>query len=234
MSIKKLFFATCLLMGGILWAAPHYPATQGYVTDSAHILDDNSRQTLESQLAAFEQATSNEIAVVTVPSLEGEDIESYANGLFSQWKIGKKGRDNGVLLLVAPTERKMRIEVGYGLESILPDGRAGEIIRENITPEFRQGNYSGGIVAGVDAIQKTIQGTYTSTGAHDSPVDSAALLFALIFLFFVLPYLLKVNLWHHYGYSSYPPSFGGGFGGGGSFGGFGGGSSGGGGASGGW
>src|SRR2546430_4392626 len=109
-------FAICLLPSAMLWAVPHYPSPQGYVTDAAGVLDPSSKAQLESHLAEFERQTSNEIAVATVPSLEGETIETYAVELFKRWGVGKKGKDNGILLLVAPNDRKVRIEVGYGLE----------------------------------------------------------------------------------------------------------------------
>src|SRR6185295_16176706 len=117
------------------------------------VLDPASKQSLEQQLSEFEHSTSNEIAVVTVPSLEGDTIEDYAVRLFKEWGIGKKGKDNGILILVAPNERKVRMEVGYGLEPQLTDGMAGQIIRENMTPYFRQAQYGQGIIAAIEAIK---------------------------------------------------------------------------------
>jgi len=140
-----------------LSAAVHYPSPTGYVTDAANILDASSRQTLEQQLSDFEKQTSIEIAVATVPSLEGETVEDYAVALFKQWGVGKKGKDNGVLLLIAPNERKMRIEVGYGLEGKLNDGLCGQIIRDQITPEFKIGHYGLGIAHGVDTIVQVLR-----------------------------------------------------------------------------
>ena len=93
-------------------------------------------------LRDVEQQTTAEIAVVTVPSLDGMTVEEYASRLFKAWGIGKKGRDNGVLVLVAPTEHKMRIEVGYGLEAVLPDGLAGQIVRTECLPRFKEGDYA--------------------------------------------------------------------------------------------
>ena len=125
-----------------------FPKSQGSVTDVAGVLHGSSRTEIESLLRAAEQQTTVEIALVTVPSLEGLTVENYANKLFKQWAIGKKGKDNGVLILVAPTERKMRIEVGYGLEPILPDGLAGEVIRTDFLPRFAKNDYTGGILQG--------------------------------------------------------------------------------------
>src|SRR5205814_7168110 len=103
------------------------PKPSSYVSDFAGVIDAQTRQQLESVLAELEQKTSAEVAVVTVRGLEGRDIEGYANDLFTAWGIGKKGKDNGVLFLISPQDRKMRIEVGYGLEGILPDGAVGRI-----------------------------------------------------------------------------------------------------------
>jgi len=129
-----------------------FPSQQGYVTDSAGILSAEVRSALEQQLFTYEQQTSNEIAVVTISSLSGESLEDYSVRLFEQWKIGKSGKDNGVLLLVSFEDRLVRIEVGYGLESVLTDGECGMIIRTVIAPKFRNNDYDGGIRDGVQAI----------------------------------------------------------------------------------
>src|SRR5687768_7244828 len=109
------------------WAA--LPKMEGPVNDLAGVLAPEAEQAIKSRIRAVEAATTAEIAVVTVRSLEGETVETYANRLFNQWGIGKKGKDNGVLILAAIEDRKIRIEVGYGLEGTLPDGRCGQIIR---------------------------------------------------------------------------------------------------------
>jgi len=146
------------LLNTFAWAVPNYPKPQGYVTDAANVLDAAARQQLESQLATFKKSTSIEIAVVTVPSLEGETVETYANGLFSQWGIGKKNKNNGLLILVAPTEHKTRIEVGYGLEPVLTDGQAGEIIREQMIPRFKEGDYGQGVIGSVSVLEGILTG----------------------------------------------------------------------------
>jgi uncharacterized protein len=138
------------LMGVRLIAA--FPKPAGYVNDAAGILDANTRAELDALARETEQATTAEIAIVTVQSLDGMTVEEYASRLFGEWGIGKKATDNGVLLLVAPNEREMRIEVGYGLEPILPDGLAGEIIRTELLPHFRDGNFSAGILQGARRI----------------------------------------------------------------------------------
>jgi uncharacterized protein len=229
--ISALFAALCSLP---LAAVPHYPSPQGYVTDAANVIDVASKQSLEQQLSDFERQTSIEIAVATVPSLEGETVEDYAVGLFKQWGVGKKGKDNGVLLLVAPNDRKVRIEVGYGLEEKLPDGLSGQIIREDILPPFRQNNIPVGIDAGVVSIIKVLGGQTLSPPADSSPAFPLRDVLLLIFMLALILMRMRIGFLGMGGYGSYG-SFGGGFGGGGGgFGGFGGGSSGGGGASGGW
>jgi uncharacterized protein len=134
------------------------PAPGGYVNDFASVLDDSAEQYLEGFLEALERDTTAEVIVVTVASLEGGTIEEYAVTLFAEWGLGQKADDNGVLLLVAPENRAVRIEVGYGLEPILPDGLAGEIIRTEIVPEFRAGNIPRGIGRGLDRISRILRG----------------------------------------------------------------------------
>ncbi|MFI5314828.1 MAG: TPM domain-containing protein [Myxococcota bacterium] len=128
------------------------------MVDRAGVLSPGTRQSLEQSLAAFEKKTGHQIVVHTTPSLEGLPIEDYSMQVAQAWKIGQKGLDNGVILTVAPNERKLRIEVGYGLEGVLPDAVAARIIREQITPEFRAGHMEAGVVAGVRAIEAVTEG----------------------------------------------------------------------------
>ena len=130
-------------------AEQQLPKPGGRITDLANVIDAATEAELDSRIDQIEQKTSHEIAVVTVPSLGGTTVEDYAVRLFKEWGIGQAKQDNGVLVLVAPNEREMRIEVGYGLEGILPDGLAGEIIRDNFIPRFRDNDYNGGIRDGV-------------------------------------------------------------------------------------
>ena len=145
----------------LLWAtsavAQTLPNPAGRVTDLANIIDAATERELDRQLDALEQKTSSEIAVVTVPSLDGVPVDDYAVRLFKEWGIGQAKSDNGVLVLVAPNEREMRIEVGYGLEGILPDGLARHIIRENFTPRFRENDYNGGIRDGVARVIEVVE-----------------------------------------------------------------------------
>ena len=129
-----------------------FPQPQGRVNDFAAVLDEGAKTKLTSIISEAEATGSTEIAVVTVPSLDGMTVEEYAHKLFAAWGIGKKGVDNGVLVLVAPKDRTMRIEVGYGLEPVLPDSLAGSIIRSEFTPAFKEGDYQTGILKGVSRV----------------------------------------------------------------------------------
>jgi uncharacterized protein len=145
--IALLAGCICLLASMCVWASmPAKP--QGWVSDFAGILAEDTRAQISSLCDEVKKSTGAEIAVVTVSSLEGMSVEEYAVRLFKQWGIGEKEKDNGVLFLIAPNERKTRIEVGYGLEPVITDGRAGEIIRETVIPFFKTGDYNQGILQG--------------------------------------------------------------------------------------
>jgi uncharacterized protein len=128
--------------------------------DLAHVLPADVAASLTHDLEAHETKTSNQVAVLILPSLEGEPLESFSHRVGTTWKLGQKGTENGVLLLIVLRERKVRIEVGYGLEGTLTDLRSAHIIRQEIVPRFRSGDLPGGIAAGVHAILGTIEGTY--------------------------------------------------------------------------
>jgi uncharacterized protein len=151
-----LFFA---LFACLRAFAADVPYLSGRVVDNAEILGKDTKQKLAAQLKAHEQETTNQIAVLTVPSLEGESVESYAEQVFNNWKLGQKGKDNGVLVLVAPNERRMRIEVGYGLEGTLTDVAASRIIRNVMTPRFKEGNFDAGVAEGVQAVIGQLTGS---------------------------------------------------------------------------
>lgn len=129
-----------------------FPPLTGRIVDQANIIPQQTREALEPKLAELEQKSGIQLVVATVNSLEGQEIEPYANELFRFWKLGEKARNNGVLLVVAPKERRVRIEVGYGLEGTLTDALSAVIIANAITPRFKAGDYSGGITRGVDDI----------------------------------------------------------------------------------
>jgi len=135
-----------------------FPAPAGYVNDFAGIL--NNTQILAQQISQFEQETSNEISIVTIETLQDQTIEEYAGRLFEEWQIGKASKDNGVLILIAPNEREVRIEVGYGLEGALPDSLADLIIRKEMLSAFQRGDYQAGVEAGLSAIMQAIKGEY--------------------------------------------------------------------------
>jgi uncharacterized membrane protein YgcG len=139
-------------------AAVDVPYLTGRVTDNAEILDADARTRLDELLRAHEQATGNQIAVLTVPTLDGESIEDFSARVFGTWKLGQKSKDNGVLVVVVPRDRRMRIEVGYGLEGVLPDAAASRIVRDVMTPRFKTGDFAGGIEEGVKAIIATLTG----------------------------------------------------------------------------
>jgi uncharacterized protein len=257
--------AAALLLALVGFAvAFDFPPLTGRVVDQANIMTPQSRSDIEAKLKDLEDKSSIQLVVATVKSLQGGDVETYANELFRNWKLGQAQKNNGVLLLVAPNEHKVRIEVGYGLEGTLTDALSSVIISSAIVPRFKAGDFSGGITRGVDGIISVLSGD-TSEWQRKVDVrkeDPAADFNALFpILFFLLIIFICWYLIHNAGgggpsgpgtprrrggpifipYSG--PSWGGGgglggggFGGGGFGGGFsgGGGSSGGGGASGGW
>jgi len=156
--------ATLTLVSQVL--ALDVPALKGRVVDLAHVLPSSTVDSLSARMADHETKTSNQAAVLILPSLAGEPLEEFSHRVATAWKLGQKGTDNGVLLLVALQERKVRIEVGYGLEGTLTDVRSAHIIRNEIVPRFRAGDFPGGVSAGVEAILRTIEGTYQ---ASDQP-----------------------------------------------------------------
>ncbi len=151
----------------LLLAAPGFaevavPKLTGRVNDYAGILSMTAEARLERELKAHEDSTTNQIVVLTVTSLEGEILEEVANQVFNAWGLGQRGRDNGVLLLVSVNDRKLRIEVGNGLEGVLTDAHCGRIIRNEITPSFKYKEYETGIADGVAAIRGAIYGKYAA------------------------------------------------------------------------
>jgi uncharacterized protein len=232
-----------------------FPPLTGRVVDQANIVGTETRTTIEAKLTDLESKSGIQFVVATVRSLEGQDIEPYANALFRDWKLGEKIKNNGVLLLVAPNERRVRIEVGYGLEGTLTDALSKIIITNAITPRFKAGDFSGGIARGVDDII-TVLTTDASEWekrpslrldrqTDDDPVSGILLLIVggvllllivsrsfRVFFFNVLLNVLLSAGTSRGGYSGGGRGYGGGFSGGGFSGR--GGSSGGGGASGSW
>ncbi|MDE1192474.1 MAG: TPM domain-containing protein [Arachidicoccus sp.] len=231
---------------------PPYPPR--LVVDNANMLIPEQRAILEQKLDALDDSTSNQIAVVTLHSIGDNDIDDYANKLFRTWGIGGKKNNNGVLILIVDSSSvsaykngQIKIEVGYGLEGAITDLISSEIIRNEMAPAFREGNYYRGIDNAVDALSKAAVGEYKIPQQHDND-DGGELIIFLVILVIVIFIIIRSRggggggMGRSNGWSSmiWPIIFsggggGGGFGGGGGgFGGFGGGSSGGGGASGGW
>lgn len=145
-----------------------FPELTGRVVDRAELLDPDTESRLDQKLAAHEAATSEQLVVATVPDLQGASIEQYGYQLGRQWGIGQAEKDNGALLIVAPNERKMRIEVGYGLEGRLTDAQSSVIINQVLAPAFRQGDYALGISEGVDSMIKVLGGDPMSTTSRTS------------------------------------------------------------------
>ena len=149
-----------------------FPKEQGYVSDFAGLLSTGGRASLEADLAQLEKDTTAQVAVVTVTSLEGDTIEDYAVNLFATWGIGQKEQDNGVLFIIAPVEHKVRIEVGYGLEAILTDGRCGRILDNEVLPSFKAGDYETGILNGSAAIESYIRDGTPPGPLEDNPAQN--------------------------------------------------------------
>lgn len=161
------------------------PQSNGYVTDKAGLLSQTVELKLEQFLREFENSDSTQVTVLTIPSLEGEALEDYSLKVFQNWKIGQLGKDNGALLLVSKADRKIRIEVGYGLEGKLTDLLAGRIIDNEISPKFKQGDYDGGIISGVLAMAEAVRGEYAGSNKTKNKKKRSSP-FGLIFLLFFL------------------------------------------------
>ena len=151
-------FLLAILLAGLALAEVAIPPLRARVTDLTNTLTAEQRQTLEQQLAAFEARHGSQIAVLIVPTTEPEAIEQYGIRVAENWKLGRKGIDDGVLFLVALADRALRIEVGYGLEGAIPDAVAKRVIAEIVVPYFKQGDYYGGIRAGVDRLIRIVEG----------------------------------------------------------------------------
>lgn len=154
-----VFLILCLTLSSPVLALD-LPALRGHVNDYAGMLSPEREAALEQQLRSFEQSDSTQIVVLTIPTLGSENLEEFSIKVAESWKIGQKGIDNGVILLIAKAERKVRIEVGRGLEGKLTDLTAGRIIRGDIAPQFKAGNFDGGITAGVNALMAVSKGEY--------------------------------------------------------------------------
>lgn len=164
-----------------------------WVHDEAGILSASAKSQMEALLQAHRDSTSTQIAVLIVPSLEGEDIDGYAVRVFEEWKLGQQGKDNGVLFLVAMQERQMRIEVGYGLEGVLTDALSSRINRNEVAPFFREGNYEAGIQAGVSAIIKAVAGEYKNDDPAPRKRGKKSSWSTIIFLLLIILFMSRRN-----------------------------------------
>ncbi len=212
-SFKRFVVLGCICLGfffarpAAAYVSPGAP--QGYVNDFAHVLTPAQHDWLETTVQNYEQQTTNQIAIVTIPSLGGDTVENYASQLFQEWGIGQKNKDNGVLLLIALQDRKLRIEVGYGLEGDLTDAESASLIRD-ATPFFREQQYYEAIYKLTTGIQAEIEGT-TSVAADLSaatPIDQwfngafaqfpklsgIGFFLSIVLLMFVLRFLLGLVL----------------------------------------
>lgn len=187
-----------LVASGPLSAQPQFPERgTAPVVDLADIIDPASEALLTRKLDEFEARNQRQFVVATVPSLDGYDIADYGYQLGRHWGLGDTENDDGIILLVAPNERKVRIEVGYGLEHVIPDGLAYDIINRDITPRFKAGDMSGGIMAGADAIINQLElpadeaasvAQQASAPREDGGFPFGVLVWlGFIFFFFVLP-----------------------------------------------
>lgn len=229
-----------VMLTGAGWAAINFPPLTGRVVDDAGILSAATKPKLDSLLAEHERQTGNQVVVVTLKSLQGQAIEQFGYQLGRAWGIGQKGKNNGAILIVAPNERKVRIEVGYGLEGTLTDAQSKLIIENILLPAFRKNEYDAGILAGTVTILRALGGNPSNADSYLQPQESTQsgdgsggipgifilLILLIVFGRFFWPFLFLGG--GHYGGTGHGwGGRGGGFsGGGGSFGG--------GGASGGW
>lgn len=167
------------------------PANDGWVTDLAGLLSPQQEQALEALMESYRQGSGDEIALLTVPDLGGRSLEGYALDVSRDWGLGEKDKNNGALLLVAKKERKIRIEVGRGLEGSITDSISGRIIRDAIAPEFKQGRPYDGLRAGIEAMHAAAGGDYSKIPEQRGRRSRGGLgLLPLLLIFFVLPRLL--------------------------------------------
>ena len=165
--------AIALLVAAVATGTVDVPYLTGRVVDNAEVLKPATRERVAALAKAHEDKTSDQIAVLTIPTLGGESVEEFATRVFEAWKLGQNGKDNGVLVVVAPQDRKMRIEVGYGLEGTLTDVAASRIIRNAMTPAFKNGDFDRGIEDGVAAVVAQLEGQAATSGTTASFADTS-------------------------------------------------------------
>ncbi len=197
--VSLLFVLECLAAETMI----DIPPLTARVNDYAHMIPPGTAARIESMLEDLERTDSTQIVVVTIDSLEGVPLETYSIRLAEKWKIGQKGKDNGAILLVVKKERKIRIEVGYGLEGRLTDLVCGQIIRNIIVPRFRKGDFGGGIEAGIKAMIRVVRGEFKpgpAAGRHGDFIYGA--LMSALFLCAFLIQLGMIRKWLSAGFSA--------------------------------
>lgn len=237
MSGQILRAAACWLLlltlaAGARAIEPKFPSLTGRVVDDANILSPSTRERLTGMLATHERATGQQVVIVTLGSLQGFPIEDFGYRLGRAWGIGERGKNTGALLIIAPKERQVRIEVGYGLEGRLTDALSRAIIERDLVPVFRQGSFDNGVLAGTAALLGVLGGDPTATptpqpAPADDPFSAILLLFVILVIVFGIfgrrrtPWMGPIigGIWSAGGGSSRNDGFGGFSGGGGSFGG---------------
>ncbi len=190
-SFLLIFFLCCLPYGAY---GLEVPKLEGYVNDYAGIISPSAKSKIEERLKAFEQSDSTQIVILTVPSLEGENLEEFGIKVAEAWKIGQKGKDNGAILIVSKQDRKIRIEVGYGLEGRLTDLTAGRIIDLVIKPRFQQGDFDGGFIAGVSSMIDAARGEFKAERRPLYPRRRGVPPFLSLFLFLAIFTLILGSL----------------------------------------
>ena len=217
--MKRLLALLLVIIPAISFAA-ELPALTGRVVDNANILSPQTKAQLTANLEAHEKQTTNQVVVVTVPSLNNQPIEDFGVKLGRAWGIGQKGKNNGVLFVIAPNDRQVRIEVGYGLEGTLTDALSSKIIQSIVLPQFRAGNIEGGVVDGTTAIISVLGGKVVNFPAQQPQEDVPSWVIILILIIIII-FRIYGGFWvGGSGFSMGSGGFGRGFsGGGGSFGG---------------
>jgi uncharacterized protein len=189
--LTAFFLAALLLPNSIM--ALDVPSLEGRVNDEAGIFSTSQAQELDATLSALESQTGIQMAVLTIPGLEGEDLEEFSIRTVDKWKLGKAGDDNGILLLLALADRKVRLEVGYGLEGELTDAKSGYIVREVMIPYFSKGDFASGILAGTEVVANVVKGdvdisaeALTKSQTSQSRPSGGALPIQFILILFVV------------------------------------------------
>ena len=178
-----MYLACCIFIATLPAHALDVPQLHGYVNDYADMISPSARTQLEAELKTFEQTDSTQIVILTIPSLEGESIEDVGIKVADAWKIGQKNKDNGIIFLVAKQDRKMRIEVGRGLEGRLTDLLSGRVIDLVVKPRFKRGDFDGGFIAGIQALIDATRGEFKADDSRQQPHRNGAFPVLSVLLF---------------------------------------------------